>query len=299
MEKVSVIITIFNEEKTLERLIKSLFSQTMLPDEVIIVDGGSVDKSIEILKSLKKDFPKLQYYVKKGNRSVGRNYAIKKAKNEIIAVTDAGCYPKKDWLQTIVAPFKNRQVQVVSGYYREDAQTPFQKAITPYFLVMPDKLPGISEFLPSSRSMAIRKKVWEKVGGYPEKYDHNEDLVFDYEIKKSGYKFYFEKNAIVYWIPPGSLWHAIKTFYRFSLGDAEADIPRPKVKYIAYRYYVLVALYIISHPLFIFAVSAYLVWSVQKNFRYAKIPQSIFWLPVIQVASDIAIMMGTLKGKFK
>lgn len=301
--KISVVITILNEEKSIEKLLSSLDSQALKPDEIIIVDGVSKDKTkflISNFKFLNKDDKKrLKFFEKAGNRSVGRNFGIMKAKNEIIVVTDGGCYPKKDWLQKIVAPFADKQTQVVSGYYEANAKTSFQKAVAPYFLVMPDKLFSGMEFLPSSRSVAFRKSVWEKVGGYPEQFSHNEDLVFDYAIKDAGYKFLFEPKAVVYWNPPDTLKKAFKTFYRFALGDAESNIPRPKVKFIFYRYCMfLVSLFVIWNLSFGFII-LYFVWSVQKNFRYAKMVQAIFWLPVIQITSDLAIMMGTLQGKLK
>jgi glycosyltransferase involved in cell wall biosynthesis len=43
----SLIITVFNEEKTIERLLESLVKQTKKPEEIIFVDGGSTDETVE------------------------------------------------------------------------------------------------------------------------------------------------------------------------------------------------------------------------------------------------------------
>ncbi|KKT57567.1 MAG: Glycosyl transferase, family 2, partial [Candidatus Amesbacteria bacterium GW2011_GWA1_44_24] len=48
---VSVVITVFNEQSTLDKLINSLKNQSLSPYEVIMVDGGSTDKTFDILKS--------------------------------------------------------------------------------------------------------------------------------------------------------------------------------------------------------------------------------------------------------
>ena len=52
--KSSFITTVFNEENNIEAFIDSVLNQTKSPDEIIIVDGGSTDKTLEILKSIAK-----------------------------------------------------------------------------------------------------------------------------------------------------------------------------------------------------------------------------------------------------
>ena len=77
--KVSFITTILNEEKTIISLLTSLTKQTQKPNEVIIVDGGSKDKTIVKIKAFQKKHPqiKIRLSFKKGtNRSQGRNLAI-------------------------------------------------------------------------------------------------------------------------------------------------------------------------------------------------------------------------------
>ncbi len=295
--KTSIVITVLNEEKTIRKLITSLFNQTKSPDEVIIVDGGSTDATTSIVSN---ENLKLRLLVKLGNRAIGRNYGIEQAKNEIIVITDAGGYPKNDWLEKIVSPFKNPRVKVVSGYYVSLAKTSFEKCVAPYFLVMPDALPKDGEFLPSSRSVAFRKSVWKKAGGYPEKFSHNEDLVFDYNLKKMGISFFFNQKAVVYWYPPQNLFFAAKKFFRFAYGDAQAGIKRPRVPFIFMRYGVaLLLLAAGAYPLLFLLIFLYGFWVIGKHFKYVKQPSALFWLPIIQVTADFAIMSGTLIGKMR
>src|SRR5688500_12845752 len=117
--KVSCIVTVLNEEATIERLLTALAHQTHQPDEIIIVDGGSKDSTVEKIANftlqdapehVEKDVhdvgekPKAQEPVKKviekkGNRAVGRNEAVRVATGEIIVCTDAGCIPDKHWVE--------------------------------------------------------------------------------------------------------------------------------------------------------------------------------------------------------
>lgn len=307
--KVSFIATVYNEQNTVKLLLKSLFSQTKFPDEIIIVDGGSTDKTISEISSFK--FPNshkkanIKLIFKKGNRSVGRNEAIKRAKSGIIACSDAGCILKNDWIEQITEPFKKSDTEVVSGYYEGKPLTAFQKCLIPYFLVMPDRI-NPDNFLPAARSMAFKKSIWRKAKGFDEKYSHNEDYVFAKKLRKMKTKVVFNKNAIVYWMPMENLKQAWTAFYRFSFGDAQAGIFRPKVALIFLRYvlgfYILV-LYLTTGITFFLNIlitlfTLYTVWTIVKNYKYVKNKACFYFLPAIQFISDIAVMSGTSIGIF-
>ncbi len=231
MMKVSVVITVLNEEGSILPLLESIFHQTQKPAEVIIVDGGSKDKTVNLINDFKIKF-KFNTIIRiivvnGGNRSVGRNAGIKLAENEIIALTDAGCVLDKNWLKEITAPFDDQTVEVVGGYYKPQASSIFARCVAVYTLVMPDKV-NSDKFLPAARSMAIRQKTWQEVGGFPEEFSLNEDYVFARRLKKRGVKFFFAKAAIVYWQPPQTLKKVFRMFFNFAKGEAQARIFRPK-----------------------------------------------------------------------
>ena len=236
--KISLITTIFNEEKSIKEFLAGLSGLSLMPDEVIIVDGGSTDQTLAKIAEFRDD-TKLPFdfiiATKKGNRSVGRNEGVRIAKGEIIAFTDAGCILDKDWLKEITKPFADRSVDVAAGYYAARAETIFQKCLVPYVLVMPDKV-NPDSFLPATRSMAIRKSVFEKMGGFDPKYSHNEDYVFARKLRFEGRTIVFAPKAIVNWIPRRTLKEAYTMFWRFAYGDIEAGILRPKVLLIFTRY---------------------------------------------------------------
>lgn len=308
--KVSLITTVFNEEKAIDIFLKSILSQSKMPDEVIIVDGKSTDDTFKKIKGYEKVFKKvkinLKLISKKGNRSIGRNEAVNNASNEIIVCSDSGCILDKDWIKNIIKPFLNLKVDVVAGYYNGQSQTIFQKCLVPYVLVMEDKI-NRREFLPASRSMAFKKSIWEKVGGFNEKYSHNEDYVFAQKLKKFGARIVFIREAIVSWIPRKTLTDAFRMFFRFALGDSESGIIRDKVILIFARYllsFYLLFLAFIEKSLFLsygvaLSIAVYVLWSINKNYKYVKDKKAFIFLPILQFTSDLAVLIGTCIGLIK
>ena len=288
-DKVSVVITVFNEQDSLQLLLDALSRQTLKPFEIIIVDGGSTDDTWAILQKNKT----IRSYKKPGNRSVGRNFGVSRSISPIIAFTDAGCIPDPTWLAEIVKPFSSQSTQVVSGYYRGLPQNTFQACLVLYVLVPPDKAVK-TEFFPSTRSMALRKSVWLK-HKFDESLWHNEDYAYAHTLKKSGFNFIFAPKAMVSWIPRKNLKQAAWMFTRFAIGDIQAGILRPQVKILAIRYLAFIYLFFLT-PYVLVLVPVYLVWSILKNYKYVRDPRAIFWLPVLQITADLSVLFGSLVG---
>ncbi|MDP1743515.1 MAG: glycosyltransferase [Candidatus Amesbacteria bacterium] len=282
MAKVSIVVTVFNEEKTIKELLDVLVD---FKAEVIIVDGGSTDKTVEKCKKYKGT----KVIVGKYNRSEGRNIGVAAARGEIVAFTDAGCVPEKDWLKELLKV----KADVVAGYYKGLPQNVFEKCLVPYVLVMPDRVG--SEFLPSTRSMMIKKDLFLKMGGFNEKLDTSEDFEFANRLKKAGVKIHFAKDAVVGWYPRKNLKQAAWMFLKFAVTDIYAGIMRPKVKLLILRYYLYFFLLFLNSWL-ILLIIPYLLWSIFKNYKYVRDWRAIYWLPVIQLTADCMVIFGTVMG---
>ena len=294
--KVSIVITILNEESTIDFLLAGLAQQTTLPNEVVIVDGGSTDESVKIIKQWQKNTvigKKISLLRKKGNRSIGRNHGITKAKHAWIAITDAGCIPATNWLAELIKTHQKNKHQVVAGYYLGLPTNGFQQAVVPYVLVMPDKV-NPDNFLPATRSMMIHRSVWRKMGKFDTNLDHNEDYAFAKQLEKNNIPITFTDQAIVGWLPRTNLISFYQMILRFALGDIQAGILRPKVTLIFARYILLIYLALIGGELLPSLILLYLIWAVLKNSRY--LTRGRFWLPVLQVTADLAVMTGSTKG---
>lgn len=307
--KTTLITTIFNEEDSIEKFIDSILSQSVFPDEVVVVDAKSSDKTLGVLnKFIDKSKYKKRFKIlsTSGNRSKGRNLAIKNSRNEIIICSDGGCILDKDWVKNIIKPFENKYIDVSSGFYLAKTSNVFQKSLSTYTCVMPEKIDP-ENFLPSSRSVAFKKSAWEKVGGYPEWLDTCEDLVFDKELKKIGANFKFSKNAIVYWPQRKNLIEAFNQFFGYSKGDGEARYLRPHTPFLFLRYFLGLSLaiyyFMTGSSLILFVIfalfAAYLFWAVLKNYKYVNEIMAIIYLPILQLTSDIAVILGMSLGLLK
>lgn len=304
MPKVSVICTTYNEAESILDLLLGLANQVHQADEILICDAKSSDGTARIIKQFAKKNPKLHIKIitKKGNRSIGRNAAITAAKFPLIAITDAGCVPEKNWLKELLKKYEKSKAPVVAGYYRGLVTTEFEEAVVPYALVMPDKLPK-DVFLPATRSMLIEKKVWKQLDGFDESLHINEDYLFARKLQKQGITIVFAKKAIVEWMPRKNLKDFYKMIYLYAQGDIAAKVIRPKVVLIFVRYLLLLlvcALLLLIGNLRLLAGTVmvlggiYAIWSVQKNIRYT--PNGWLWLPLLQITSDVAVMLGSISA---
>jgi len=306
----SVVITVKNESQTIGDLLDSLEDQTVIPREMVIVDAGSTDNTVEIVKERMKRNKKVRFIIHKGiSIARGRNLGVSRAASDIIAMTDAGCIVDKKWLFNITKPFlTNQKIGIVSGSYKMTGKSLFQEAIKPYFGI-PRRLATASNFLPSARSMAFRKSVWEKIGGFSEDLERTgEDTLFNYQAEKKGINFYFAKDAVVEWEVPQSLCEAFKKLYYYAKGDGQTGIwwhPKKKlmthnikIMAIYFRYFIGVILLILSFvwPIFLkilaFLLLLYLIWTALKNYYQVEKKSTIILLPFIQIVSDIAVMLG-------
>lgn len=299
--KVAVVVTVLNEQSSITSLVESLRGQTLQPSEVVIVDGGSTDQTFPLLQKLNRSWKVLKVFTIPGNRSQGRNFGVAHSTSPIIAFTDAGCQPVPNWLFELVNPFSDSSVKVISGYYQGVGDNVFQKSLITYCLVMPD-VASKSEFYPSTRSMAIRRSIFERVNGFNERIDPSEDFDLAHRLKRLGVNFVFAPEALVDWHPRKNLSQAAWMFLRFAYGDIQARILRPKVRLLAARYLIFIYLFFLGrfwpwlYPIMLVLAAIYLTWAILKNYKYVQHPQAIFWLPVLQITSDFTVLLGTLMG---
>lgn len=304
--RVSVIVTVKNEESSIATLLDSLLVQTRRPDEVILADGGSTDGTVEIAKSyISKGLPLHIVSAPGSNISQGRNAAIRAATGEVIACTDAGVRLDPKWLEIMERNLQEATPAVIAGFFQADPHTLFETALGA--TTLPDKRDvNPSTFLPSSRSVAFPKEAWERVGGYPEWLDYCEDLVFDLRLRAAGYRFLFDPEAVAYFRPRPTLRAFFRQYYHYARGDGKADLWRQRhlVRYTTYLVLIplLLALALFSSPLWLLLLAAgglaytwapyRRLWPRLVGYGWPARLWALCLVPIIRATGDVAKMLG-------
>ena len=302
---VSLIFTVRNEESALPTLLTSLEAQERPPDEIVIADGGSTDGTVPLLRAYAAARQHVSLLEVPGaNIAEGRNAAIRAATGDVIAVTDAGVSLPTYWLAELVRPLENRpEVDMVSGYSRPDPHTRFEA------LLAATTLPLVSEvredsYLASSRSVAFRRELWEKAGGYPEWLDYCEDVVFDLNSKAVGAHVVFQPAASARFRPRPHLRAFFLQYYRYARGDGKANLwpERHLLRYTAYALGAVLLWRGRQNPLWWIVLAFAAVAGTRKPFirmltepsprnKMSLIP-ALGSIVAIRIVGDIAKMLG-------
>ncbi len=219
---VSLITTLKNEKDTVVPWLESLAGQTRPPDEVVIVDGGSTDGTLQILEEFAQQYPLPLKLISEPGANVarGRNIAVTHASHDVIACVDLGCHLDSNWLERITYPFEDDPDMQVVGGWSDSVKTSKIK-----MLLLGIKLADVNpqSFMPSSRSIAFTKAAWEKVCGYPEWIRiTGEDTFFNIELKKACRHWAFVPEAIVWWEAPDGISTYWRKLRHWATGDGEA-----------------------------------------------------------------------------
>lgn len=300
----AIIATIRNEETRLDEFLSSLERQTVRPDIVVVTDGGSTDRTPSLLEAFaQRTALPFRWASAPGNRSVGRNAAIRLADAEVIACTDVSVLDPT-WFERIVAPIEAGTADLVGGWYELRVESPRERCIG---LLTQFSLDQIREdtFRPSSRSVAFRRDLWERAGGYPEAFSGNEDTIFDLAVERLRPAKVFVRDAIVRWRPAPSTGAVYRQYKRYAEGDGQAAIfsttgTRYAALYAAYGLGILLLVLGVFwwplEPLLVLLVFGYVGVRIRKVVRarlWPQIPYAIF----VVLAWDWGRIIGYTKGR--
>jgi glycosyltransferase involved in cell wall biosynthesis len=236
MQPVAIIATVLNEAEEIARLVPSLLAQIPSPAEVVIVDGGSTDGTWEWLVDAARKHPTLRPIRDEscnlkhspGPISKGRNTAIAATSSPIIACADAGCTYPPDWLARITAPLIASIAEyALGGSWLDPADaTVWDLASAPFLGVK------LSISTPSksctARSMAFRKDLWQRIGGFPETVFFGEDTLFDLEARRLTPPAFVEGAKALY-RPQSTFRSACRQLAGYAVSDGILGVRRARL----------------------------------------------------------------------
>lgn len=196
---VSIIIPMLNVEKTIKLCLDSIKKNSYKNYEIILVDNGSIDNTINYAKDCIKKHKniKLIKTSKKGS-GYARNNGAKHAKENILIFLDSDCIVKKDWLKRINEGFNNHDVVAVASQYCGSYNKGFIEKFAFYELLFRER--NFKKYVQnaSSCNFAVKREVFQRIWGFPQEFMAGEDIYFSYEVSKKGKILWDKKNGVIH-----------------------------------------------------------------------------------------------------
>lgn len=182
----SIIIPTLNEEKYLPFLLKNLERQTFKNFQVIIVDGGSIDKTLQIVKSCAERLPIVLLKSKRKNVAFQRNYGAKKAKGKYLVFLDADNQINPSFLKKVFLFLEKKKALLIVPYIEPDKKSQNLKILFNIVNTFIDILLMTKKPFSSGGNMIVEKNFFFLIGGFNEKLFLAEDHDLIQRAKKFG-----------------------------------------------------------------------------------------------------------------
>ena len=178
---ISVVLITHNYEKYIENCLDSILSNNnSFIGEIIIVNDSSKDNSEQIINKYLSN-PKIKYfYVNFKSLSKSYNFGIKKSNFPLITKVDADDLLESNFFEDYLKEFKAKNYDLIFGNLKIiDKDTNIIKT-----KIQDKKLIGSKFFYPVGSGTIYKKKIWEKIGGFDEKLNYQDDYDFWLKINR-------------------------------------------------------------------------------------------------------------------
>jgi glycosyltransferase involved in cell wall biosynthesis len=233
---VSIVIPCLNGAITLPRLVTAL-EQQRLPEgfekEVIVVDNGSTDGTLDLLATLSAKV------IRESRRGPGsaRNTGIRAARGEIILLLDADTRPVHSdlILEHLNTLNQSEAIGIAGGSISPDPEQrgwiAFADNAASYFNWHWGLSPKYFTFQPTA-NLAFRRNLLDLVGLFREDLLWLEDFEWNTRVREKGYQIYFNPRAGVYHRGRATLRNALKHLYTWGLNVRKVYLPgRPEKRW--------------------------------------------------------------------
>ncbi|MBU1726591.1 MAG: glycosyltransferase [Candidatus Omnitrophica bacterium] len=214
--KVGLYIPCFNAEKTIASCLEGVLKQTYPISEVVVVDDGSTDKSMEIVSR----YP-VKIIKNLDNKGLGfvRNVAVKNINAEFIASLDADCQPDPDWLLSLMQKLNSNNIAGSGGRLEESHSTHIVDLWRAAHMKQYWEKEEIEPPFLFGSNTVFKKEAIAKAGFY------NEDLKSNYEdvdlcsrIKALGLVLVYEPKAAALHLKKDTIYSILNNYWKWNLG---------------------------------------------------------------------------------
>lgn len=218
----SILIPAYNEEKTIARTIDSCLIQSEKADKIIVVNDGSKDKTLEILKSYGEQITIVDLAHNTGNKSKAQEIGLQHVDTDLFITADADTRLDVDFVKKMKETFMHNDVSAVCGYV-ESERNNWLTALRELNYIIGQHIYKKAQnhigafFVMSGCASAFKTADFRRVITF----DHDnvtEDLDFTYKLKLANRRILFNDEAIVYTQDPNNLKSYFKQMYRWYSG---------------------------------------------------------------------------------
>lgn len=228
--KVSIVIPVFNGERTLKQCLNSVLNQTYKKYEVIVVDNNSTDKTREIINGFEQKDKRVKYLFElKRARGAARFRGEINSEGKIILMTDSDCIAPNNWIEEMTKPIADRQAIAVQGmlkpvirnYWTMQIQKEKEQMVRDRLL---DRKIGLLD----TANFAIRKDILKEIGySNPEIFSGNDNELM-IRIKNHGYNILFKYTDVLHFHADTALKLFRKFFKRGEWNEKIANMNKTK-----------------------------------------------------------------------
>jgi glycosyltransferase involved in cell wall biosynthesis len=305
--EISVVVPVLNEEQTIVRLLEALAAQSLQPSEAVVADGGSTDRTRELVREFqtRAPFPVALVETKGGLPGGNRNAAIARASFDWVACVDAGCVPRADWLERLrEAASRETDARVVFGQYEARAESFFTRCAAVAYV------PAPHEPLRSTASLLMHRSAFERAGRFREDLRSAEDLLFFRALDAAQVRTTHAPDANVSWELRPTLSSTFRKFTVYARNNMRAGLAREWQRGVARFYAIVVAAFVaglffrpllVAPPLLLLLRGARRVWRWHARDESARRFARLFNLPRLLVVTwinfviDLAMFYGTFQ----
>lgn len=315
---VALLMPSLNEENSVAYTLDSIFKSSRLPDEIIVADGGSKDRTLSIVEQYKNKGVDLKVV---NNPEVfagaGRNHAFEVCTSSVIMLMDFGNTVESDWIEKMVAPFEQEaEIDFVSGAFIPHANTGFEHCVACILYhnnSLLDKIPleklmkqMPKDHSPGALSLAVSRKMWEKLEGMPSWLRASEDKLFGRKMMTFNPDYRLLPDARISHHMRSNSWQVFCQMRTYSRGNGRTKLMfkhdiKLMLMYVTLPFLILTAFW---QPLIIILLTvgaALYAWKsgVRKLIKVdGKVQKKRFMLYASQIvfARDLGMITGLILG---
>ena len=235
---VSVLIPAFNEQDTIKSTVENVLkSDYKYLKEIIIINDGSTDDTLNIIEQLEKKYSKVKVLNKKNSgKADSLNNALKIAKGELVVVVDADSFPDVDAIGLMVGYFSDEQVGAVTTRILVRNRNNFirkMQAVEYKVIAFTRKLLGFldSIYVTPGPMALYRKSALLKIKGFDKK-NMTEDIEATWHLIHDGYKIKMSFLSKASTVAPDTLKKWFKQRIRWNIGGFQTIL---KYKHCFFR----------------------------------------------------------------